>query len=132
MSKEKIFVINLTDEESKSIIHYFDKSPDSFWKNKVYKLCLSCKLVLHFEHDYVKIKKQENGKYLVSFSELVEKKKISKPTKKFTVFETLEEFEIDKDNFVSIINQYDIWLVNNKLKSKSLNGLEKFVEKYIN
>ena len=130
-STAKQFVIQLTDEEYTKIKDKFGKS-DSFYNNTVYTLKISYKLALHFEVNDTFVKKHNDNSFTVFLGvenpwamNLIPRKE------KQRIIQECEEVHISNEELRDILDQYNIWIVNQKLKSTTKEGLEKFCKYYL-
>jgi len=132
MKTETQFSIIIDDETLSKIKPLFKRAGKFNFKNTVYSLVMSVKVAMNYNRKNVYLKKQDDDTYLVSFcntNELIGS--MPRRTRNNIIAEstklTLTEAELKE-----MIAPYNIWLVNNKVKSTNKEALQKFYEIHIN
>lgn len=132
MNNETQFSIMIDDETLNKIKPMFKKAGKFNFNNTVYSLVMSVKLGLYLNRKNVYLKKQDDNSYLVSFcntNELIGS--MPKRTRNNIIAESTK-LTLTEEELKQMIAPYNIWLVNNKVKSTNKEALQKFYDIHIN
>jgi hypothetical protein len=132
MKAETQFSITIDDETLNKIKPMFKRAGKFNFKNTVYALVISVKVGLHLNRKNVYLKKINDDSYSVSFcntNELIES--MPRRTRNNIIAESTK-LTLTVAELKEMIAPYNIWLVNNKVKSTNKEALQKFYEIHIN